>query len=50
MKRIERTFRHMCRGCFARRARFSYRGRVRADLEHDLCFRCYRAMRNALRP
>lgn len=41
--------RHTCRSCFERRALFCYRGQVRADAQHDLCFRCFRALRNATR-
>jgi hypothetical protein len=41
--------RHLCLGCQAHRARFQYRGRVRADRDHTLCFRCYRAAVNRLR-
>lgn len=38
-----RAARHLCLGCHAHRARFRYRGHVRADRDHTLCFRCYRA-------
>ena len=41
--------RHLCLGCRSQRARFRYRGRVRADRDHTLCFRCYRSMCNRLR-
>jgi hypothetical protein len=41
--------RHLCRGCQAHRARFQYRGQVRADRDHTLCFRCFRAELNRLR-
>jgi hypothetical protein len=41
--------RHVCRGCRAHRARFRYRGQVRADRDHTLCFRCFRAEVNRLR-
>jgi hypothetical protein len=40
---------HRCRNCQAHRARFRYRGRVRADRDHTLCFRCFRAEVNRLR-
>ncbi len=33
----------LCLGCGERRARFSYRGVVKADRHHTLCFECYRA-------
>jgi hypothetical protein len=41
--------RHLCLGCRAHRARFRYRGQVRADRDHTLCFRCFRAELNRLR-
>jgi hypothetical protein len=47
-----RTFRESGRlrmGCGRRRARFQYRGVVKADQSHALCFECYRAERNRLR-
>lgn len=47
--RFRRTPRHTCRACLVRHARFRYRGEVRADRDHDLCFRCFRALVNKLR-
>lgn len=47
--RPHRFPRHTCSSCRARRARFRYRGAVRADRDHDLCFRCFRALRNRMR-
>ena len=41
--------RHLCLGCREHRARFRYRGQVRADRDHNLCFRCYRAEVNRQR-
>ena len=41
--------RHTCRGCAVHPARFRYRGEVRADRDHELCFRCFRAMLDRLR-
>jgi hypothetical protein len=38
-----------CAGCEQHRARFVYRGRVRADRKHDLCMRCYRSVLAAYR-
>jgi hypothetical protein len=40
---------HLCVACRARRARFRYRGVVKADADHTLCFRCFRALKNSLR-
>ena len=39
-----------CAGCCQRKARFRYRGRVRADRDHTLCFECYRAQNDRRRP
>jgi Zinc finger, ZZ type len=47
--RSHRTPRHTCRTCLVRHARFRYRGAVRADRDHDLCFRCFRALRDSMR-
>ena len=42
-RRLDRHERHVCRQCRVHRARFRYRGAVRADRDHTLCFRCYRS-------
>jgi hypothetical protein len=39
----------VCRSCGERRPLFFYRGVVKADRDHDLCFECYRAEVNRLR-
>jgi hypothetical protein len=36
-------------GCGERRSLFAYRGVVKADRHHSLCFECYRAEGNRLR-
>ncbi len=45
---------HLCLSCGSRPARFQYRGVVKADKHHTLCFQCYRSaadsMRNVERP
>lgn len=41
--------RHACQSCRNRKARFSYRGSVRADRDHTLCFECYRSERERQR-
>lgn len=41
--------RHVCQSCRDRKARFSYRGSVRADRDHTLCFECYRSERERQR-
>ena len=40
---------HLCEACRERRARFQYRGVVKADRAHTLCFACYRSERDRLR-
>lgn len=39
----------LCAECRARKALFKYRGQVRADRDHTLCFECYRAEVNRAR-
>jgi len=41
--------RHLCAACRARKAKFQYRGEVRADRQHVLCFQCFRSARERLR-
>jgi hypothetical protein len=36
----------LCVACRARRALFRYRGVVKADADHTLCFQCFRALKN----
>ena len=40
---------HECAACRRRRALFQYRGEVRADSDHNLCFQCYRSELNRQR-
>jgi len=40
---------HVCRECESRRALFRYRGIVKWDRYHTLCFQCYRRYVNRLR-
>jgi hypothetical protein len=47
--RLSKRFRTLCAACQARKARFSYRGEVRADRDHTLCFQCYRCEVNRAR-
>jgi hypothetical protein len=44
-KRVRRS----CECCRERKARFKYRGQVKADRDHTLCFECYRAERERRR-
>lgn len=41
--------RQLCERCRNRKARFQYRGVVRADRDHTLCFECYRSERERRR-
>ena len=38
-----------CESCRERKARFKYRGAVRADRDHTLCFECFRSERDRRR-
>jgi len=40
---------HLCEACRERKARFQYRGVVKADRAHTLCFACFRSERDRLR-
>jgi hypothetical protein len=40
---------HVCEACRERKARFQYRGVVKADRAHTLCFACFRSERDRLR-
>lgn len=40
--RRSKRLKHLCAACQGRKARFRYRGEVRADRDHTLCFECYR--------
>jgi hypothetical protein len=48
-RRLDRVQRRVCVSCRCQRARFRYRGAVRADRDHTLCFRCFRSERERLR-
>ncbi|OFW12917.1 MAG: hypothetical protein A3H29_04870 [Acidobacteria bacterium RIFCSPLOWO2_02_FULL_67_21] len=48
-RRRTRGPRHLCQRCRDRKARFKYRGVVRADHDHTLCFECYRREVNQAR-
>lgn len=36
--------RRLCQLCRQRPARFRYKGRVKRDRDHDICFQCYRRL------
>jgi hypothetical protein len=40
----DKLARKLCTACHQHRSLFRYRGRVRFDSAHDLCFRCYRSV------
>ena len=40
---------HLCEACRERKARFQYRGVVKADRAHTLCFACFRSERDRVR-
>lgn len=44
---LVRASRHACRQCGCHHARFAYRGVVRWDRFHELCFQCYRSIVDA---
>ena len=48
-RRDNRSARHVCIACLDQRALFRYRGAVRADKDHTLCFRCFRSERERQR-
>ena len=47
--RSSKGARRSCQRCRERKARYQYRGRVKADRSHTLCFECYRAERERRR-
>ena len=49
IRRRVRPARHLCADCRERKARFEYRGHIRADRTHVLCFQCFRAQREQIR-
>lgn len=48
-RRHHRQERHLCAECRAHKAKYRYRGHVRADRQHVLCFQCYRSARERMR-
>ena len=47
--RQSKQVRILCAACEERKAKFRYRGEVRADRDHTLCFECFRGEINRLR-
>ena len=48
-RRRSKRIKTLCAACEERKARFRYRGEVRADRDHTLCFECFRGETNRLR-
>ena len=44
-----KQLKQLCQRCHERKARFQYRGVVRADRDHTLCFECFRSERDRQR-
>ena len=44
-----KQLKQLCQRCRDRKARFKFRGVVRADRDHTLCFECYRSERQRSR-
>jgi hypothetical protein len=49
MKEVGMPGYRLCMACGERRPLFAYRGVIKADRHHNLCFECYRAEGNRLR-
>jgi hypothetical protein len=49
LRRQSKQVKTLCAGCQERKARFRYRGEVRADRDHTLCFECFRGEVNRAR-
>lgn len=46
---LRKAQRHTCQRCLKSPARFLYRGRWSARLDHDLCPRCFRSLMDSER-
>ena len=46
---VSRKVLRLCHSCAERKARFRFRGMVKADRDHSLCFECFRAERDRRR-
>ena len=44
-----KNFRRLCETCRERKARFRFRGVVKANKDHTLCFECFRSERDRRR-
>lgn len=45
--KIIKSPRHLCLQCQKHRALFRYKGKVKRDKEHTLCFRCFQSLVDA---
>ena len=44
--RESRQIQRLCETCRQRKAKYRFRGHVRADRQHILCFACFRSLRD----
>ena len=49
LRRQSKQVKTLCAVCQERKAKFRYRGEVRSDRDHTLCFECYRGEVNRAR-
>ena len=49
MKNSSKRSRKLCASCRQRRSLFRFRGVVKRDDDHTLCFRCFRSLRDSVR-
>ena len=49
LRRRSKQVKTLCAVCQERKAKFRYRGEVRADRDHTLCFECHRGEINRAR-
>jgi hypothetical protein len=49
MKNSSKRSRKLCVSCQQRRALFRFRGIVKRDDDHKLCFRCFRSLSDSVR-
>ena len=49
MKNSSKNSKKLCIACRAHRSLFRFRGVVKRDNDHNLCFRCFRSLRDSVR-
>jgi len=47
--KVVKDQRKLCLECGTHRALFRYRGKVKRDAKHTLCFRCFHSLKDSLR-